>query len=535
MHDLLNAVTSRPISKGLLLLGILAVSAAARISDIEAKSGIYHDESISYLMAGCRKPDLDFLGETAAPALAEEWKSLYRIGRPFCFGEIAQAASGSDVHPPLYYWLLHLWSLPLGVHLWTGPLLNLFLAIATTIILYFAAKDILGNTWEALLVTALYAFMPPVVHITAEARQYQLLALLSLVLVWISIRLTRKSADLDMARLSLVVVAVAVGALTHYHYILVVAGVAIVATARLARHNKRRLTSLLGALLVGYILANALFPMVNNIMNRAGRNRATFDVMRLDIRFNRLKMAAGDFDFLWYGLALGLIALVVAAIILLFTGGRTRLSKYLRSTNWHGVDILFLSLWLVVAVVLLYVTFFSPEHAMSVKYFSMTLPLIAFVPIFILRLLRYPWVLVLYFPLVALLFLANDVRKNIVTPRFHLEQTWDADDIVIIDARARGILPQILWHLSNDQRVIVGYQDFLIDNFAELEPHLGQKVVYISDNSYGNNEEMRQQLLDMLRRLGYLIEDESGFILIRGGIGRRNIPVYILKTDQLAK
>lgn len=235
-HNLLNVVTSRPISIGLLLFGILAVSAAARISDIEAKSGIYHDETISYLMAGCRKPNLDYLGKTAVPVLAVEWKRLYEIGQPFCFGEIAQAASGSDVHPPFYYWLLHLWSLPLDVHLWTGPLLNLFLALATTVILYFAAKDILGNSWEALFVTALYAFMPPVVHIAAEARQYQLLSLLSLVLVWLSIRLTRKSADLDITILSLVVVTVAVGALTHYHYIIVVAGVVIIATARLARY-----------------------------------------------------------------------------------------------------------------------------------------------------------------------------------------------------------------------------------------------------------------------------------------------------------
>lgn len=275
--------------------------------------------------------------------------------------------------------------------------------------------------------------------------------------------------------------------------------------------------------------------MVNNIVNQAGRIRATFDVEGLDIRFTRLKMAASDFEFFWYGLALGLIVLVVAAIFLLFTGGRARLYEYLRRTNWRGVDVLFLPFWLVVAVVLLYVNFFSPEHAMSAKYFSMALPLIAFMPIFLLRLLRYPWALALYFPLVALLFLANDVRKNIITPRFHLEQTWDANDTVIIDARARGILPQILWHLSDDQHVIVGYQDFLIDNFAELEQHLGQNVVYISDNSYRNNEEMRQQLLDILRRSGYMIEDESGFIPIRGGIGRRSVPIYIMKTDQLAE
>lgn len=47
---------------------------------------------------------------------ASEWKKFLHIEQPFCFDEIAHALTRFDIHPPLYFWLLHLWALVVGMH-----------------------------------------------------------------------------------------------------------------------------------------------------------------------------------------------------------------------------------------------------------------------------------------------------------------------------------------------------------------------------------------------------------------------------------
>lgn len=50
---------------------------------------------------------------------ASEYKSFFEIKEPFCFRRIASDLCTNDLHPPLYFWLLHLFVLNLGVHIYT--------------------------------------------------------------------------------------------------------------------------------------------------------------------------------------------------------------------------------------------------------------------------------------------------------------------------------------------------------------------------------------------------------------------------------
>jgi uncharacterized membrane protein len=84
----------------------------------------------------------------------------------------------ADPHPPLYYLLLHFWSLLSTAEFWLR-LPSALAALLSIPILYRLAKDWLGGG-PALLAGLLLAVSPLHVHYSQEARMYSLVALLGL-------------------------------------------------------------------------------------------------------------------------------------------------------------------------------------------------------------------------------------------------------------------------------------------------------------------------------------------------------------------
>jgi uncharacterized membrane protein len=88
------------------------------------------------------------------------------------------ALTAQDIHPPLYYALLHGWAALLG----TGPtalrLLSVIVGVLTIPLLYWAARRMLSAR-AALLATFLLTINPLHVYYSQEVRMYGLVALLS--------------------------------------------------------------------------------------------------------------------------------------------------------------------------------------------------------------------------------------------------------------------------------------------------------------------------------------------------------------------
>ena len=86
--------------------------------------------------------------------------------------------TAQDIHPPLYYALLHAWAALLG----TGPaalrLLSLVVGVLTIPLLYLVARRML-STRAALLAALLLTISPLHVYYSQEVRMYGLVALLS--------------------------------------------------------------------------------------------------------------------------------------------------------------------------------------------------------------------------------------------------------------------------------------------------------------------------------------------------------------------
>src|SRR5574342_1093609 len=120
-----------PHSKLALAILTLTVLAAAvlRLSGISVKKTFSKDEGFSYVCATGHATEYIHATEGHAPfgewVPAAAWKKFLQIDQRFCFKKIGLDLANTDIHPPLYFWLLHVWALPLGINLWTGPSLNI--------------------------------------------------------------------------------------------------------------------------------------------------------------------------------------------------------------------------------------------------------------------------------------------------------------------------------------------------------------------------------------------------------------------------
>ena len=86
--------------------------------------------------------------------------------------------TAQDIHPPLYYALLHGWAAPLGTSPAALRLLSVAVGVLTIPLLYLVARRML-STRTALLATFLLTINPLHVYYSQEVRMYGLVALLS--------------------------------------------------------------------------------------------------------------------------------------------------------------------------------------------------------------------------------------------------------------------------------------------------------------------------------------------------------------------
>lgn len=103
---------------------------------------------------------------------ADEGNSVALAGRSF--GEIAQAAA-LDIHPPLYYWLLSLWTRVFGTSEVAVRSLSVVLGVATVWLVFLLGRRLFGRV-AGLVAAFLLAISPLHVYYSQEARMYALLA-----------------------------------------------------------------------------------------------------------------------------------------------------------------------------------------------------------------------------------------------------------------------------------------------------------------------------------------------------------------------
>ncbi|MDH3348513.1 MAG: hypothetical protein OEM02_10515 [Desulfobulbaceae bacterium] len=165
-------------------------------------------------------------------------------------------------------------------------------------------------------------------------------------------------------------------------------------------------------------------------------------------------------------------------------------------------------------IVLLYVSFRSPRHAMGAKYLMIVTPLffIALGQIIAaLNSIRHTMAVVI----VVVLLISQITYGTMVTVQ-SLERVWQPhvnplrgrDAILVLDSTARGVLPTVLWHADPELSVFASEQKFLLaDGFPVLPAH--RVVLYVSDIRYQNSKTGREALLHTFSNLGYEVSKLS--------------------------
>jgi len=135
------------------LVLIVLFSGALRLQYVLKNPTIVHDEAISYLAAtGNQAAFQEVFDQKTFPygewASTADWQKFLQPRGHLIFKKIQTDLGIYDVHPPLYFWLLHLWVLVVGVHNWAGESLNILLGVINIVLVSFGARSLLKESWS---------------------------------------------------------------------------------------------------------------------------------------------------------------------------------------------------------------------------------------------------------------------------------------------------------------------------------------------------------------------------------------------------
>lgn len=428
------------------------------------------DEAVAFLESTCHLHEFMQLTYDRVPpygawAEARTWQRLIEGEGELCLGRIRSDLLDRDIHPPLYYWLLHLWILGNGGRYTFMATfgLNLLLAAVAALALYKLGRTLFASRLDGLAVAFCAALNPIAAYATVEFRPYALLGPATAVYLLALVRavpsaLTRRRTVLRGTALAL---ATAAGLLSHHLFGVVLIGGAAFAVAQLWRRPRELLR--VGAFSVaGVALALAIFPLITQITSNPWAIEPA--ASRFPLREKRLVKA------FWnlvprFGEQHVILAVAVALIVLLLgiawkdwpPGGfrRTR-----------GLAIALVVLIVPTAIALQYGLGFSPAHAMTPKYLASVWPAVGLFAVLVFRLFgRHRFAIALG---CGVLLSAATVSR--------IDDRWDKlfDDArivkrhktLVIDSLSRTHLPMILPRIKPDTQVFIASQEHLLEHDA---------------------------------------------------------------------
>ena len=483
-----------PKARRLLFPALIVLAGIGlRLLALSGKYTLDHDEAISLLAAGCNQGEWERVTTAGlypfgAWAPAEAWQSFLEPSRSWCFATIGADLAEHDIHPPLYFWLLHPAVLALGVHLWTGSVLNLAIYALGAAALFAFARRALRDDRLALVVLAAWSVSPAVVRVFADARQYELFAALTAAFALLVLRLEQERRARDLALLGLVTAA---GALTHYHFAIVAAAGALWLAVSLGRRDRRWLAYALGAMLIGYAVFAALHPEFLESFGQQQEQAEAFTAARLADRLELTARAVAAFvvpDELLEDRP----ALTWAVFALLAAGAAWALRRPPRQAR--------VALWSLLATagatVALYLGFVSHGLAMGGKYLAAAWPFAAFLPALAVQRLSLPRRVPVAATLCGVLLAGGTVGAVLLYRG--PERPPDPAPVLagrhvaVVDTVRRGVLPAVLWHFGPRERVLAADQGWLLANERRWRPSVRPPALFVSDERYGDRAAQRR-------------------------------------------
>lgn len=372
---------------GLAVVATLVIACAGlRLAALPSLHTPEHDDAISYLAATCHQAEYGLTVTRRAPpfarwATAADWQRLWSVEDRFCFQRIGRDLGERDIHPPLYFWLLHLWLIAFGVTVRSGPSLNVLISAGTVVLVYVLGRRFSPNRAAASVGALTWALSPATLSITLIARQYELLALFAVAFILLILTIAEpQRSPAAWEHFSLAVIT-AGGLLTHYHFLLLVAAGGLVALWRLRRSPRGRRLAVevaIGAGAVGHLL---LHPYVLHSFTRSQGKTPPWDWGKAVWRTRKVIATVADFGGTGLTRAIWALALLAAAALLIGMARRWRRGDGDGAgfASLASLVVVVLLIWS--AIVVLYVSMLTPYHAMRPRDLAMVWPLLSIVVI----------------------------------------------------------------------------------------------------------------------------------------------------------
>ncbi len=514
----------------LVLVAALLTGTALRARELSLKRQFSHDEVISYIAAtghenqylwatGGVGVEAPHGGLTGRWVPAADWKKLMEPGSFWDFGAIASGLAHTDTHPPLYFWILHIWIAVVGVHLKDGIAINILITLATGVVLFFLARRLLKNALEAALVVLVWDVSPPMLSTSFIARQYDLFAFFLALFALLVVRATDLGRPFRRRDFAALTVVTAAGMLTHYQFVVVVATGVLYAAIFLLRRHRRRLVGVLGSFVAGlpiFLIAAPHFYL--SVRRQMQWQTHGFSMSALWGRVHTVgsglypwfglavhdlraapHLAAAATRPLWGPLASGAAAAVLGAallcacaalaIALALPRSRAGARSYLSRIDTTGVvKVLILLGGVAGGVIGMYLSFRSPWYAMHDRYLAPLWVLLAFLPVLLTRLLigRWRYVVVAVFVVLVMLPASLGRLHTLRNPSPNPGPVLQAAGHIVIDGPDRGYASRQLFWIPDATPVFVAWQAQLRQDPEAWLPELRAGDVYLNMRIYEN-------------------------------------------------
>lgn len=498
----------------LALAGAVALLLAARLLNANV---LAHDDAITILGVTCNQ------GRYAASVPAQhwvsaaDWQSYWTLRSPGCFGTIRADLAHDDIHPPLYFWLLHAWLMVFGVSVPAALALNFVIVALTAAVIFETCRllavptpvvCIIGLTWGLTMATRMAA---------ASVRQYSLLGLFSALLLLVTVLWFKHNKPSYLAALVPVITG---GMLTQYlFFVPATMALVLIGMALIARRRYREV----GFLLAGYAAAAVLFVAVNpgftDSMHRASLQAQAFAWPAIPMRIAAVLSQliepfvpldpAYQFDPVMIAVCALTAVIVLPMLVQVVRWALKMRHQHLHvSVNSESVPML-MFLGSAAAVVVLFLMFISPEHVMRPIYLYFLTPFL-FVGLAVAS-QRSAKVIAS----VTTLFVYQFIGVAVATSCFVLAQTQHpapppgSHSAIILDSDRRGIVPPSLWWVPPTALTYAGSQSDLLRHFPNLDAVGDRSLYYVSrimlGAPYGNSTTKREKILKEFADRGYRV------------------------------
>lgn len=386
------------------LIIIILILIGIRVYFGYQKEDFFMDETFSYTLMNM-KEGAGMI--QTAPEFNNIWISGDKIKNMLVVGkdevlryDIVYYNQTQDVHPPLYYFLLHTASaLSFGNFTkWTGIILNIIIFVGICAVLYIIGKKIFKSTIWAFVLVAIYGVSTGAIFSTLFIRMYELLILFVLLYLnkIIDILKTNVIENKNISKKDIIqlVTIFVLGMLTHYHFIIISVLISLVLFIIMLFKKVKisRICTYVGINILGLLIYSAIYPSFYTHMFGTQRGtESTGNLLNLADYADRIKRGINVFDVNIFGEAgkiiipIFILFITLAVIKKILENGLKKVEeKDGKKEETECIDKYILGI-VIISTIIYFMLVGKIVPFMSIRYFLIIVPLIHIVLVYIFK------------------------------------------------------------------------------------------------------------------------------------------------------